>query len=95
MNVDKSATARVVKALEEKGYLKREIDEDDRRNKRLYLTQEARAKYKPLVDELQQYNLKLTEGWTKEQYDLVYHCLKMTKVNYEKRKRDNDTNSKL
>lgn len=86
VNVDKSATARVVKTLEEKRYLKREIDKDDRRNKRLYLTEEARAKYEPLVNELQQYNLKLTEGWTEEEYDLVYRCLQMVQANYEKRK---------
>lgn len=95
VNVDKSATARVVKALEEKGYLKREIDDADRRNKRLYLTEEARAKYELLVDELQQYNLKLTEGWTEEQYDLVYHCLQMMQSNYEKRKANSHTKSNL
>lgn len=86
VSVDKSATARVVRSLEEKGYLKREIDKDDRRNKRLYLTEEARAKYKPLVNALQQYNQKLTEGLTEEQYDLVYRCLQMMQANYEKRK---------
>lgn len=95
VNVDKSATARVVKALEEKGYLKREIDCKDRRNKRLYLTEEARRKYELLVYELQQYNLKLTDGLTEEQYDLVYHCLKMMQLNYENRKANSHTNSNL
>lgn len=95
VNVDKSATARVVKALEKKGFLKREIDNGDRRNKRLYLTEEAREKYELLVDELQQYNLKLTDGWTEEEYDMVYHCLQILQSNYEKRKVNSHTNSNL
>lgn len=89
INVDKSATARAVKSLEEKGFLKREIDYKDRRSKRLYLTEEAREKYKPLVYELQQYNIRLTHGWTEEQYDLVYDSLEMIQKDFENRKSNN------
>lgn len=75
--VDKSATARAVKALETKGFIRREVDSIDKRNKRLYLTEEAKSKHKSLVEALIEYNQELTSGWTKEQYDFVYQSLEM------------------
>jgi len=75
--VDKSATARAVKALETKGFIRREVDSLDKRNKRLYLTKEAKSTHKSLVKALIEYNNELTSDWTKEQYDFVYQSLEM------------------
>lgn len=75
--VDKSATARAVKALETKGFIRREVDSLDKRNKRLYLTKEAKSTHESLVKELIEYNKELTSDWTKEQYDFVYQSLEM------------------
>ena len=88
VNVDKSATARAVKSLESKGYLKREVDDGDRRNKKLYLTKRAREIYEPLVAALKNYNQMLTNGWSEEEYQTVYHCLKILESNYNKRKKN-------
>lgn len=86
VNVDKSATARVVKSLEAKGYIVRETDSSDKRNKRIYLTENARAVYISLIEALGEYNRQLTEEWTDEQYDLVYDSLEMLQLKLEHKK---------
>lgn len=80
--VDKSATARAVKSLEEKGLVRREVDSLDKRNKRLYLTEEAQIKHKELVKVLIQYNQELTSDWTQDQYDFVYQSLEMLELKF-------------
>ena len=86
VNVNKSATARAVKSLETKGFIRREIDPFDKRNKRLYLTEEAKMKYIALYDALWEYNRKLTEELTDEQYHLVYDSLEMLLYKLEHKK---------
>lgn len=86
VNVDKSATARAVKSLEAKGYIVRETDSFDKRNKRLYLTESAKAVYVSLIEALGEYNRQLTEEWTDEQYDLVYESLEMLQLKLERKK---------
>lgn len=86
ISVDKAATARMVKALEVKGLLIRVTDSDDRRNKRLYLTDKAQVLYESLVEKLQKYNEKLTQSWSDEEYSLVFGSLKKLQSDYEKRK---------
>lgn len=75
VKVDKAATARAVKSLEAKGILLRRAASDDRRSKRLYLTEEGRALYTPLRAALAAYNEQLTAEWTGAQYDLCYKSL--------------------
>ena len=89
VSVDKAATARAVKSLEDKGYLIRVLDEKDKRNKRLYLTEEAREKYKQIAEKLQEYNRLLTEELTDEEYETVYRCLQQISGNCKKRKVSN------
>ncbi len=76
VNVDKAATARVVKSLEEKGLLIRKPDENDKRSKRLYLTDNAKQKYDPMSAKLQEYNKLLTRRLSEDEYQTVYKCLK-------------------
>ena len=86
VGVDKSATARAVKSLMEKEYIRREIDLIDKRNKRLYLTEKAKAKYISLSNALGKYNQELTDEWSQEQYEFVYHSLKTLQEKLEKKK---------
>lgn len=44
VKVDKAATARMVKSLEQKGYITRETDPKDKRNKKIHLTERGRLK---------------------------------------------------
>ncbi|NDO47825.1 MarR family transcriptional regulator [Clostridium sp. MD294] len=86
VNVDKSATARAVKSLEAKGYIEREIDPFDRRNKKLYFTEKAKKVYISLSEALGKYNQQLTNEWTDEQYNLIYESLEMLQLKLEIRK---------
>lgn len=83
VKVDKSATARMVKSLEEKGYITREIDPKDKRSKKIYLTEKGKAKYEPLSDALRKFNRELTSEWTDEQYKIVYESLEMLQKKYD------------
>lgn len=84
VKVDRAATARMVKSLEQKGYISREIDAEDRRNKKIYLTEKGRLKYEPLSKALQNFNTALTKEWTDDQYKLVYESLEMLIDKFEK-----------
>lgn len=75
VRVDKSATARMVKSLEKKGLIKREIDQEDKRNRKLFLTDRGRQLYPVLKEALSEYNRQLTSEWSDDQYELVYQSL--------------------
>ena len=82
VKVDKAATARMVKSLEQKGYITRETDPKDKRNKRIYLTETGKLKYEPFANALRQFNQELTSEWTEEQYEFVYQSLEMLKKKF-------------
>ncbi len=88
VKVDKAATARAVKSLEQKGYVTREIDPNDKRSKKIHLTEKGREKYEPLSKALQQFNRELTSDWTDEQYDMVYQSLEILEQRLESDKTD-------
>lgn len=54
--IDKGATARALKSLEEKGYVRREADTQDKRSKRVFITEKALER----GDEIHQ----ALKGWT-------------------------------
>ena len=83
VKVDKAATARMVKSLEQKGYITRETDPKDKRNKKIHLTERGRLKYEPLSRALKEFNQKLTSEWTDEQYEIVYQSLEMLQKKFE------------
>lgn len=73
----------MVKSLEQKGYITRETDPKDKRNKRIYLTETGKLKYEPFANALRQFNQELTSEWTEEQYEFVYQSLEMLKKKFE------------
>lgn len=78
--VDKAATARAVKSLEEKGFLTRVQDEHDRRQNRIYATDLAIRLAESVRGELFQFNDLLTRGISAEEIDTIFAgLLKMEK----------------
>lgn len=73
--VDKSATARTLKSLEEKGFITREQDERDRRQNRVFLTERGRALFPMVFNEILRFNEKLTKGIGPEDLKVVYSAL--------------------
>lgn len=75
INVDKSATARTVKSLEEKGYVMRVRDERDRRQNRVFLTESAKECWPDVRQELRRFNALLTQNIDEGSLDITYYVL--------------------
>ena len=80
--VDKAATARVVKSLEEKGYLTRIQDEHDKRQNRIYPTKITRELGPVIKEELLYFNELLTRGIAPESLELIYSSLQTMEANF-------------
>lgn len=81
VGVDKAATARAVKALEEKGYLTRVQDARDKRQNRVYATCRAEEVGPAVREELMQMNETLTRGFSEEEVALAHALLKRMEEN--------------
>ncbi len=73
--VDKAVTARVMKSLEEKGFIRRVQDENDRRQKRIYLMDDAKNLEQPIINALLSVNEKMTKGIPDKDYNIAYNSL--------------------
>lgn len=73
--VDKAVTTRVVKSLEEKGYLIRTKDEKDKRQNRIYPTAKTRQLGPVVQEELYRFNNLLTQGIDKESLEMLHTAL--------------------
>lgn len=80
--VDKAATARAVKSLEEKGFLVRVQDEQDRRQNRIYSTDTAAQLAEDVRSELLRFNELLTQGITPEEIDILFTGLQKMEKNF-------------
>lgn len=82
VGVDKAATARAVKSLEEKGYLTRMQDARDRRQKRIYPTEKAKLLSGDVKHELLRFNAGLTRGIESSCLDTAYETLRKMEENF-------------
>lgn len=73
--IDKAATARAIKSLEEKGYVKRERDIQDRRANQVYATEKAKVCKDRIHSALKNWSGILTEGMDPKTVDLVIDSL--------------------
>lgn len=73
--IDKAATARDIKSLEEKGFLQRKTYEKDKRVKKLYLTDKAKDYKECIYSTLEKWVNFTTEGMTKDTIDVVMNGL--------------------
>lgn len=75
ISVDKAATARMLKLLEDKGYVTRVQDEQDKRQNRVYLTSAGREFWPRIKNELICFNDLLTENIDATSLDIAYKAL--------------------
>ncbi|KUO77708.1 MAG: hypothetical protein APF77_13280 [Clostridia bacterium BRH_c25] len=73
--IDKSATARAIKSLEEKGYIIREKDHTDKRFNRVYLSDKAKIHKDEIRQRVWRWSEFLTEGIDAESIDEVLSVL--------------------
>ena len=71
--VNKSSVTRQINSLEKSGYVRREVDETDRRAKKIYPTDRALAVYPEIMAYLEEWNDGLTGDLSPEEQDeLLY-----------------------
>jgi|LGVE01.1.fsa_nt_gb DNA-binding MarR family transcriptional regulator len=75
LNIDKSATARAIKQLEDNGYVVRTVNPDDKRSYFIELTEKAVVIQSELYRILELWNLKLTENIDEKMYNTVLNSL--------------------
>lgn len=75
--IDKAATARTIKLLEEKGFILRRQDKDDKRVKKLYLTAKGEETKEPVFKMLKQWMHFLSDGMDQETFETVRKGLRI------------------
>jgi DNA-binding MarR family transcriptional regulator len=84
--IDKSATARAIKSLEEKGYVIRNKDNVDKRCNRVFITEKANTYRAEIFHRVHSWSDFLEEGMDKETIDIVYGFLENMVEKVEKTK---------
>jgi len=73
--IDKAATARAVKSLEQKGYVTKDKDNADKRFNRIRLTDKARKHEAEIRKRIHRWSDFLTEGMDEETTDIILTAL--------------------
>lgn len=91
--IDKSATARAIKSLEEKGYVVRSKDPADKRCNRVYLSEKANSYKDEIKGRVFSWSEFLTEDMDKETIDMAFTILesmveKVERTKFKKEKEE-------
>lgn len=84
MFIDKGTTAKALKKLQKEGYIRKSIDENDKRAHRVYLTEDGRRITKDIMSVLDQWNNILTKDFTPEEKTIAMELLKRMLENKNK-----------
>ena len=79
--VDKAATARAIKSLEEKEYIFRIKDENDKRTNRIKLTKKGIQVQGRLIDLFEQWNSYITKDINIETLNIVFETINQMSTN--------------
>lgn len=86
LSIGKSTTAKVVKNLVKLGFIKRVVDEQDKRNYHLYLTEKGKE-FKPQLDQTFEDMLNvISKEFSEEEYQLLLMGLKKVATNMRNEK---------
>ncbi|SHK29554.1 MarR family winged helix-turn-helix transcriptional regulator [Paramaledivibacter caminithermalis] len=92
LQFDKGFLAKVAKSLENKGYIIRKINQEDRRAYRLFLTDKAKTFIPEIFKILNEWDDTILEGMTKKEMEILNNALdKMLKrvvIKYKKAKEE-------
>ncbi len=84
MNIDQTNTTRAIKKLEKAGYVTVTIDELDRRNKKIYLTNNGHKIIEPIMTVLHESRTTMLEGVTSNERKQLFYLLQKIEGNVEK-----------
>jgi DNA-binding MarR family transcriptional regulator len=75
LDIDKATTARAVKSLESKGFIKRARGVEDKREKKLFLTGVAKRRFAEIDKTIWAWNALMMKDITEQNLDIVYSIL--------------------
>jgi DNA-binding MarR family transcriptional regulator len=81
LDIDKAATARAIKSLEDKGFIRRVRGVEDKRQNKLFLTGQAKAQFRGIDKALQNWNAVMTKGIDENALDTAYSALTKMREN--------------
>jgi DNA-binding MarR family transcriptional regulator len=94
LKIDKATTAKAIKKLEEDGYIFRDIDSNDKRAYKVFLTQKG-FEIIPIVQKaIKSWESILESGLTKNENDLIEQLLNRMAKNAYDFKENNEENGK-
>ena len=73
--VEKCTVSKRVKQMEALGYIRREVDENDRRQNKLYLTEKGEALVPVILKCLDDWSRQLTEGIDENDREAILHAM--------------------
>jgi DNA-binding MarR family transcriptional regulator len=82
--IDKGTTAKAVKRLEDEGYIKRQVDDKDKRAYKVYLTEEGRKVTTEISKVLNDWNNTLTSDFNEEEKKIALNLLQRMLENKNK-----------
>lgn len=90
LNVDKAMSARAIKRLIDLGYVKKDVDEEDSRAYRLFLTDSAKAIIPEVINEIDNWIDIISMGSNEKEQELAVGYLKKALTNAKKFKEENE-----
>jgi DNA-binding MarR family transcriptional regulator len=76
LDIDKATTARVVKSLEGKGFIKRAQGVEDKREKKLFLTGSAKRRFAEIDKTIREWNALMMKDIAEQNLDIAHSVLK-------------------
>ncbi|MBI9096496.1 MAG: winged helix-turn-helix transcriptional regulator [Sphaerochaeta sp.] len=92
--IDKGATARVIKALVAKGFVRKEQDNQDKRCNRIFLTDKTKREQEEIYTCVMQWNSFITEGLDEGTYQRIFSDLQTMVDQVEKKSIPKHTGAK-
>ena len=80
-HLDKGTVARALKKLEDKNYLFREVDTQNRRKHLIYLTEKGKSIIPKIVDVDNEWENSLCSQFSNENYSQLFNTLKVLAMN--------------
>jgi len=84
LEIGKSTTAKTVKSLESLGYIRREIDAEDKRFRKIYITPKGESIRQRIFESYNKVNSKMSKNLSEGEVDQLLYLLDKVKHNLNK-----------
>lgn len=89
VNVDKAVTTRVIQSLEKKNFIKKVQDKKDKRQNRIYATDQLKKIGPEVIEELKKFDERVLKGIDEKDIDISQEVLLKIEENFMKISKEN------